>query len=449
VARLLHYYNILSEQKRFYQELYTSRTKYVDNTRATKFFLNNLNIPSLTEQQMLSCEGKITSEECAKVLETFQPNKTPGNDGIPIEFYKTFWPLISDPFIRCVNECFEKGEMSSSQKQTVITLIEKKGKDRSFLENWRPISLVNVDAKIMSKVLAIRIKNVLPNIIHHNQSGFVEDRYIGETVRSIFLDLMDFTLKENIPGLMIFIDFHKAFDSIEWNYLVNCLEAFRFVPDFIRWVKTLYKNIQSCVVNNGLTTGYFTLERGVRQGDPLSPYLFVVVVETLALAIRQNEAIKGISIGKEETKLLQYADDTTAVLSDRDSARALFNLIEVFRKLSGLKINTCKTEGMWIGSLRNNKSKPFGIKWSGEPIKALGVYYSYDTKLLHEKNFIERLDSVKKLINVWSSRGLSVYGKVTIVKSLIIPKFVYILSLLPAPIKEIVKELNRILFKFI
>ena len=103
---------------------------------------------------------------------------------------------------------------------------------------------------------------------------------------------------------------------------------------------------------------------------------------------------------------------------------------------------------MWVGSLRNNKSKPFGIKWSGEPIKALGVYYSYDTKLLHEKNFIERLDSVKKLVNVWSSRGLSVYGKVTVIKSLIIPKFVYILSLLPAP-KEIVQELNRILFKFL
>lgn len=212
--------------------------------------------------------------------------------------------------------------MSSSQKQAVITFIEKKGKDRSFLENWRPISLVNVDAKIMSKVLATRIKNVLPDIIHHNQSGFVKDRYIGETVRSIF-DLMDYTLNENIPGLMIIIDFHKAFDSVEWNYLVTCLEAFRFGPDFIRWVKTLYKNIQSCVINNGLTTGYFPLERGVRQGDSLSPNLFVCVAETLAIAIRQNTAIKGILIGKEETKLLQYADDTTAVLSDRDSAHAL------------------------------------------------------------------------------------------------------------------------------
>ena len=128
---------------------------------------------------------------------------------------------------------FTSGEMSRSQKQAVITLIEKKGKDRSLLENWRPISLVNVDAKIISKVLATRIKNVLPSIIHHNQSGFVKDRFIGETVRSIF-DLMEFSLKENIPGLTIFIDFHKAFDSLEWNFLFSCLEAFGFGLEFIR-----------------------------------------------------------------------------------------------------------------------------------------------------------------------------------------------------------------------
>ena len=97
--------------------------------------MNNLNIPSLTEQQRLSCEGKITLNECAKALETFQFNKAAGNDGIPVEFYKTFCSLISELFIRRANECFEKGEMSSSQKQAVITLIEKKGKDQSFLEN--------------------------------------------------------------------------------------------------------------------------------------------------------------------------------------------------------------------------------------------------------------------------------------------------------------------------
>ena len=164
------------------------------------------------------------------------------------------------------------------------------------------------------------------------------------------------------------------------------------------------------MINNGITSDYLTLERGVRKGDPLSPYLFIVAVKTLAIAVRQNTLIKGITIGKDETKLLQYADDTTAVLSDVNSARILFKLLDDFKKLSGLAINPSKTEGMWIGSSRGNKTKPFGIKWPSEPIKAVGVYYSYDPKLLLEKNLIEKLDTIRKLINIWSSRGLYLYG---------------------------------------
>jgi len=108
-----------------------------------KSFLNNLSIPQLSEEQKLSCEGQITIEECKKILETFQ-NKSPGNDRIPIEFYKNCWDL------NCINKSFIKEEMSNSQKQAVITLIEKQGKDCTLIENWRPISLVNVDAKIIS-----------------------------------------------------------------------------------------------------------------------------------------------------------------------------------------------------------------------------------------------------------------------------------------------------------
>ena len=110
-------------------------------------------------------------------------------------------------------------------------------------------------------------------------------------------------------------------------------------------------------------------------------------------------------------------------------------------------MNPTKTEGMWIGSSRENKTKPFGIKWPNEPIKSLGVFYSYDQKLLREKNFIEKLDSIKKLINIWSSRGLTICGRVTIIKSLITPKFVYISSLLPT-LNDLIKDLNQLLFKF-
>ena len=193
--------------------------------------------------------------------------------------------------------------MSNTQKKAVITLIEKKGKDRCFIENWRPISSLNVDAKIMSKVIAARVKEVLPNVIHRNQTGYVKDRYIGETVRSIF-DIMELTDAENIPGLSIFIDFQKAFDTLEWDFLLKFLEALNFRDHFIHWVRLSYKNIQSCVINNGTASDYFTLKRGVRQGDPLSPYLFVLAVETLAIAIQNNVQIKGIKTGNEVKKVI-------------------------------------------------------------------------------------------------------------------------------------------------
>ena len=125
---------ILNEQKRFYQELYESINRTSNNSERISLFLDNLNIPKLSETEKNSCEGKISARECYKLLDKFQNNNTPENDGIPIEFYKKFWSLISDPFINSINECFEKGEMSVSQKQAVITLIEKKGKDRSSLE---------------------------------------------------------------------------------------------------------------------------------------------------------------------------------------------------------------------------------------------------------------------------------------------------------------------------
>ena len=125
-------------------------------------------------------------------------------------------------------------------------------------------------------------------------------------------------------------------------------------------------------MNNGMTSNFFTLEGGVRQVDPLSPYLFVVVVETLA--IRQNPDIKEIAIGKEETQLLQYADDSTATLGDTDSAKTVFELLDLFHVISDLKIDCSKAEGMWIGSLKGSKEEPFGIIWPKIPIKVLGKF---------------------------------------------------------------------------
>ena len=128
--------------------------------------------------------------------------------------------------------------------------------------------------------------------------------------RSI-LDIIDYTESLKILGILLFIDFEKVFYSIEWDFLYQSLEAFNFGPTLIRWIKTFYNNLSSCVINNGLFSKPFKLERGVRQGDPLSPYLFVVAIEILAISLRTNEHVEGIKIDNDEIQTLLYADDMT------------------------------------------------------------------------------------------------------------------------------------------
>ena len=254
-------FEILNTERRFYEKLYSKQNTNVSSEEANSF-LNNPNLLRLSEELSESCEGEITLKQCETILNSFKTGKTPGNDGIPVEFYRVFWPWLGKFMVDSFNEAYNKKEMSHSQKQAVITLIKKKGKDRNYLENWRPISLINVDAKIASKVIATRVIKALPEIIHCNQTGYVKGRFIGEAARSI-MDVMDYT-KKNIPGILLFIDFEKAFDSIDWEFMVKCLDVFGFGPSLKGWIETFYKNISSCVINNGMCTSQFEIQRGVR-----------------------------------------------------------------------------------------------------------------------------------------------------------------------------------------
>ena len=160
----------------------------------------------------------------------------------------------------------------------------------------------------------------------------------------------------------------------------------------MRWVETFYSNVSSCIINNGSFSGNFELSRGVRQGDPLWPYLFVIAIETLAAAIRTSIDIKGIKLDLEEWKLVQYADDLTLFLSDLTSA-------------------------MWIGSCRDSPDRPLSLKWC-KSVKALGVHYSCNKEVSFQKNFYDKITEIKKQIHQWSWRGLSLFGKVSITKNL-------------------------------
>ena len=366
---------ILNELELFYSTLYSDNN---GRSSQSSFLNDSVEIPKLSEELRSACEGQITHNECYSVLQSFQKNKTPGNDGLTIEFYTAFWPLIRKYLVDSINYSYEFGELSNSQKQAIITLIEKKGKDKRMIKNWRPISLINVDAKIISKVLVKRLEKVLPTIIHFNQNAFVKGRSIFDAVRTID-DMVDYTKRNGLSGLLVAIDFEKAFDTLNFNFLIRTLHNFNFGPSFIHWIRVLYKNVSSCVMNNGFATAPFSLSRGVRQGDPLSPYLFIMALETLAIQIRSDSKIQGFKIGDEIVKLSLFADDMTCFLRDSNEYAALFHILESFGNQSGLQVNHEKTEILALGNSAIQQVD-FAKHNVCETIKILGVHFGYDLK---------------------------------------------------------------------
>ena len=167
-------------------------------------FVQGPEIPKLSYGMRNSCEGRLSVKECFDCLQSFENNKLPGNDGLTVEFYKTFWNAIGNLLVDSLNYSYDCGELSNTQKQAVITLIEKKGKDKRNICNWRPISLINIDAKISPKVIATRLQKVLEEIIHFNQN--LKGRTILDAVRSID-DILEYTERKNISGLLVAIDF--------------------------------------------------------------------------------------------------------------------------------------------------------------------------------------------------------------------------------------------------
>ena len=285
---------------------------------------------------------------------------------------------------------------------------------------------------------------MLPSIINDAQTGYMEGLFIGENIRLIS-DILHFTAQQNLEGIALFIDFEKAFDSLEWDFLLKTLDTFQFGHDFKSWVKILYTNITSCTINNGYASNWFELHRGVRhvQGCPLSGLMFVLAVEILSIAIRASRDIKGIQIADREIKLSQYADDTKVFCKDIFSLEKLLDLLSTFGDCSVLKLNVAKSEAMWLGKTANEKDMPFDVKWPRRPIYALGTAFSYNRNLCETENFTSKINKLQKLFNIWSQRDLSSYGSILITKTLGLSKLIYSSACVqtPARVSDIVNKL--------
>ena len=316
--------------------------------------INKLESKKLTNDQAQSIEGSITIQELSHSLNNMNNDKSPGPDGFTVEFYKTLWPELSMFLLRSINYAFKKGSFLNTRTEGNIILIPKGNKPRKYIKNWRPISLLNVSYKLASTSIANRIKGMLPHIINEDQTGFVPGRFIGENIRLIY-DLIQYTDLKEIPGMLLLIDFEKAFDTVSHDFISKSLEFFNFGPGIIKWFRTLYSNASSRVIINGHLSNAFAINRGCRQGDTLSPYLFVIAVEILALMIRKNKLIKGIKIDDVNLNVTQYADDTTVILDGTEkSLEQVLTTLDTFQQMCGLKINQQKTSVVWIGNRKGN-----------------------------------------------------------------------------------------------
>lgn len=428
--------HVNKEIRNFYQTMYTSKingnncTSAYEHNQKIDGFTEGLNIPQLNVEEQESLEKDLTIEELKDALASFADKKSPGEDGFTKEFYQTFFDLIGKDLLNSYNDSFHKGSLSITQKRGSITLIPKGDVNLTNLKNWRPISLLNVDYKLLSKVLAKRMELILPKLIHTDQTGFISGRYIGQNVR-LLSDIMEFSDSKKIQGILLFVDFEKAFDTLEWSFILKTLEAFNFGDNFKKWVSVLYNNAQSSIMNGGFMTNYFEISRGVWQGCPLSPSLFILAVELLALKIRQNPNCRGIQLpNDQEVKISQFADDTTIITSNVDSLKSHLQVIDWFGTVSGLKLNKKKTNAMWLGTMKHSRSKILECKSTKDPIKVLGSFLSYNQDKNVEENFMKRIRKMKTKLNLWLPRDLTLYGKSLLAKTLGVSQLIYAASML-------------------
>ena len=442
---------ILKSVREFYENLFENKDHLLhdfdlDNT------LRDIPYTKLSETEAEKLEGVLTVKEIGDALYKMKTNKTPGIDGFPAEFYKTFWLKLKYFVLRSLNCSFRKGELSISLRQTIITCLPKGNKPREKLKNWRPLSMLSVVYKIASASLANRIKPVLDKIISKTQNGFVPGRYIGESTRLVY-DIMHCTEKYDISGLLMLIDFEKAFDSISWKFLYNTLELFGFGPTIIRWIKVLNYNIIASVLQCGFLSESFKVGRGCKQGDPIAPYLFIICGQILSLLMTHNKDISGITIDGNEFILTQFADDTTLFLDgSQESLQAALNILEIYGSISGLKVNTEKTKLVWLGPKRATLEKldvSTPLEWGTTEFVLLGLEFSVYSNRMVEMNYNKAFEKIERNIRQWKRRYLTPLGKITVIKTLFLSKLNHLFLSLPTPNNNILIHINNIMYKFV
>ena len=347
-----------------------------------------------------------------------------------------------------INRCYSNGSLSKTHRNSIITLILKDKDNQNNLDYWRPISLLNVDYKIISKCISLRLRKVLPSIIHMDQTCSIKNRTIIDNIH-LLRNVIDYVNQKNLKCVMLNLDQAKAFDKVSHEYMIEVLKAFGFGDSFISWVEVLYNNIESRVLVNGHLSSSFPVTRSLRQGCPLSPLLYVLCVEPFAARLRSDPHISGLSIPShvDDVRVSQYADDTTLILTTERSIQKVLVLAELYGLASGANLNKNKSNAMWLGQWEGRRDTPYGLNWV-ECSKIMGIYFSNNIEHCTNINWNKCINKLRATLNDAKYRNLYFIGSALYSNVMALSKVWYQSSTLLMNTNQLT-SINKCMFNFI
>ena len=405
----------------FYMTLYGSEP--VDDRKQTEY---TRYAKSLSAEDSQELDQPIALADLKASLEQTENNKAPGPDGLTFEFYKGFFHLLGPLLLQLVGEIHQTGSLTQSQTLSYITLLPKVPGPPLDMAKYRPISLLNSDYKLITKTLANKIKPMLGKLIDKDQTCNIKGRSIEQHTHFL-RDYIHINKNRRSSAIILSIDQEKAFDRLEHSYIQRCLEACNIGNYYRTWIEILYREPKSSVLANGIISETFEIQRSVRQGCPLSALLYILCLENLLEAIRQDENIKGTQLpGIPNKKLLAYADDTTLFPENAKSVDLILEKFKDFGQASGSKINIHKTKAMHVGTGQNPCPKS-DIEWV-DSMKILGIKYHKDT-IVDKSAWQACYHSMENLVSDLTIIPTNIIERINMVNTYVLPKALYLIKI--------------------
>eukprot|EP00253_Pinus_taeda_P011982 PITA_11982 len=424
----------------------------VDRTRAIQEICSA--IPRLvSEDQNRALMRAVTIEELEEVVKSMKKGTAPGPDGFTVDFFQAGWHFLGKDILDLVEESRINQKVWPALNSTFFALIPK-GNNHEEASGFRPIALCNVIYKMITSLIAKRLKPLLGNLISAEQTGFVEGRQILDGLVVTQEVIHSLKVKKQ-KGMMIKLDLSKAYDRLNWKYLETVLERFGFHHRWIAWIHNLISSPHFSILINGCPSKTFNASRGIRQGDPLSPFLFILATEGLGRFIKQEQSvnrIKGLKIWGNNLPLThqQFVDDIMLFGEPTvREVRQLRRILDLFTEASGLEINkdkSCIFIFNTIDQIKFHLIRILGFKKGDLPTKYLGNILDYTSRRM--KNWQGVLDKLNNKVANWAFRVLNIAGRIVLAKSVLQAIPIYPLSIMAAPL-GVCAKIREIIRKFI